>query len=142
LEADKQCLSVLEKLVEDDPLNAEWQRNLSVIYGRLADNLAQKSKKGNYPEVVERYRNALKGFQKLATQDPTNMDWQYNLILYYYSAAVVMNKMGPKSKAEAREFVKKAKEIKRKLEKVGMTPEQTNDLKALEERLPRAAEAY
>jgi tetratricopeptide (TPR) repeat protein len=136
LEADKQDLSIMEKLAENEPPNAGWQRELSMLYGRLADKLAIKGKKGNYPEVVERYRNALKGFGKLAAQDPTNVDWQYNLILYYYRAAVVMNKMGPKSKTEAREFIEKGKEIKRKLEKVDMTPRQTNDLKALEKQLP------
>lgn len=136
LEADKQALSILEKLVEDEPGNADFQRNLSVIYGRQANRLAKKGKKGNYLEVIELYRNALKNFGKLAAQDPTNADWQYQLIWHYYSAAVVMNKMGPKSKAEAREFVEKGKEIKRKLEKIGMTPTQTNGLKPLEEQLP------
>ena len=136
LKEDEQGLSILEKVAEDEPGNADLQRNLSTLYGRLAGKLAEKDKKGNYPEAVKLYRNALKGFGKLAAQDPTNADWQYQLVFHYYNAALVMNKMGPESKAEAREFVEKGKEIKGKLEKVGMKPDQKDYLKALEEQLP------
>ena len=57
------------------------------------------------------------------------------MVFFYYDAAIMMAKMGSGSKAEARTFVEKGKEIKRKLE-ARLTSSQQMELKPLEEQLP------
>jgi tetratricopeptide (TPR) repeat protein len=131
LRQDKQALPLIEKLVEEEPGNTNWQRNLAMIYGRVGDTLAARDK----AEALKMFLNALKNFQRLAVQDPTNADWQYQLVYLYYEAAIVTKKMGSGAKVEARAFVEKGKEIKRKLE-TRLTPSQRMHLKVFEEQLP------
>jgi tetratricopeptide (TPR) repeat protein len=71
-------LEISERMVWDDPRNAEWQRELSVSHSRLGDvQLTQ----GDWAGALASFRKAMEISERLARQDPINAQWQRDLSL-------------------------------------------------------------
>jgi tetratricopeptide (TPR) repeat protein len=49
-------LAIMQRLVQSDPGNAGWQRDLSVSYGKLGDVFSEQ---GDIEEAIKNYRLAL-----------------------------------------------------------------------------------
>ena len=71
-------LEISERMVWDDPRNAEWQRELSVSHSRLGD--VQRSQ-GDLAGALASFRKAMEISERLARQDPINAQWQRDLSL-------------------------------------------------------------
>ena len=69
-------LEISERMVWDDPRNAEWQRELSVSHSRLGD--VQRSQ-GDLAGALASFRKAMEISERLARQDPSNDEWQRDL---------------------------------------------------------------
>ena len=69
-------LSIAQKLAEQDPNNAEWQRDLSVSHDRVGD---VRVARGDRAGGLESYQASLSIREKLAEQDPNNAEWQRDL---------------------------------------------------------------
>jgi tetratricopeptide (TPR) repeat protein len=73
-----------ERLVEIDPANSEWQRDLSVSLNRTSD---VELRLGNGDAALDACRKGLAIAEALARRDPANTEWQRNL-------SVSLNKIG------------------------------------------------
>jgi tetratricopeptide (TPR) repeat protein len=69
-------LSIAERLAASDTANAGAQRDLSVVYAKVADALAAESK---LSEAAADYVASLAIREKLAASDPDNAAWQRDL---------------------------------------------------------------
>ena len=69
-------LEISERMVWDDPRNAEWQRELSVSHSRLGD--VQRAQ-GDFAGALASFRKAMEISERLARQDPRNDEWQRDL---------------------------------------------------------------
>ena len=73
----QQSMEVAEKVVKQAPADTTWQRNLSVVYGRLG---LVEYLQGDLTGAKVQSRQALQIALKLATQDPSNSLWQHDLV--------------------------------------------------------------
>src|SRR4029079_4668733 len=73
LQAAKQGQSILQNLLQSDPNNADWRRQLFVSYERIGDALMQE---GKHSEALNAYQNELTIAEALAQSDPGKADWQ------------------------------------------------------------------
>ena len=60
-------------MLEIDPANTQWQRDLSVSHDRIGDVLVAQ---GDGPEALAAYRKGLDIREALAARDPANTEWQ------------------------------------------------------------------
>ena len=73
LGAYRDSLAITDRLVKADPGYGAWQRNLSIIYGRIGDVLVAQ---GNLTEALRAYRDALVIAERLDKAYPGNVDLQ------------------------------------------------------------------
>ena len=73
-------LAIFERLAKADPGNVEWQRDLSVAYGKIGD--VQRAH-GDLAAVLKSYADSLAIAEKLTKTDPGNVDWQRDLWVCY-----------------------------------------------------------
>ena len=71
---------IRNKLVELDPKQAEWQRDLSVSYERIGDLYVAT---GDTPAALKTYQDSLSIVQKLVELDPKQAEWQRDLSVSY-----------------------------------------------------------
>ena len=76
LTAYRASLAIRERLAQQDPNNAEWQRDLTVSHDRIGDMLAAQ---GEGAAALTAYRASLAIRERLAQQDPNNAEWQRDL---------------------------------------------------------------
>ena len=76
LEGYRASLEIAQRLVQTDPMNTDWRRNLSVSYDRFGDGLRLR---GNYAGALKNFREGLEIAQRLTETDPSNTDWQRDL---------------------------------------------------------------
>ena len=87
----KEAVAAGEKLARHDPGNAQWQRDLSVIYERLGD--VQRAQ-GDLAGALASYRQSLTIAEKLARQDPGNAQRQRDLSVSYEKLGDVQRAQG------------------------------------------------
>jgi hypothetical protein len=63
---------ILQRFALSDPLNAGWQRDLSMIHIRSEMAAGQ----GDLGGALKAYRESLGLAERLAQSDPTNANWQ------------------------------------------------------------------
>jgi len=78
--AYQQADVILWKLVQQDPTNGVWQRDLSMGLGSVGDLLKAEGKLDQALELYQQTRDIL---QKPVEQDPSNGRWQANLARAY-----------------------------------------------------------
>jgi tetratricopeptide (TPR) repeat protein len=83
------CLVITERLARQDPSNALWQRDLSVVHNRLGD--VQRAQ-GNLAASLASFRKGLEFAEQLAGQDSSNADWKRDLCVSYVKLAEVSEK--------------------------------------------------
>ncbi|NOG71197.1 tetratricopeptide repeat protein, partial [Roseicella sp. DB1501] len=76
----RQAAVIAERLVQADPGNAGWQRDLSVSRNKIGDVLVAQ---GNLPAALQAYRDGLAIAERLAQADPGNAGWQRDLSVSY-----------------------------------------------------------
>jgi serine/threonine protein kinase/tetratricopeptide (TPR) repeat protein len=92
----QQSVEVAEKVVKQAPADTTWQRNLSVIYGRLG---LVEFLQGDLTGAKGQSQPALQIALKLATLDPSNSLWQHDLIVSYNRLGTVLLAQGDLSGA-------------------------------------------
>jgi tetratricopeptide (TPR) repeat protein len=75
-QAFEECLAISQRLAQQDPNNADWQRELAVARSRVGGVLQAQ---GKLEAAQQAFEDNLAIFQRLAQQDPNNADWQWNL---------------------------------------------------------------
>jgi predicted negative regulator of RcsB-dependent stress response len=70
----------LKRLAEADPSNAQWQRDLSLIYERVGDVLKTQ---GELEAALSSHQDSLAIRKRLAEADPSNAWWQRELSTSY-----------------------------------------------------------
>jgi tetratricopeptide (TPR) repeat protein len=71
-----QYLAISRKLAEQDPSNADWQRELAMALSRIGDVLQSE---GNLSEAYIVYQESLAIRRRLVDQEPSNAGWQRGL---------------------------------------------------------------
>jgi tetratricopeptide (TPR) repeat protein len=80
----RQTIEIGERLAQQDPNNAQWQRDLSVSHDRIGDMLAAQ---GEGAAALTAYRASLAIAERLAQQDPNNAQWQTDVVVSYWKLA-------------------------------------------------------
>ena len=91
LEMFQKTLAIAERLAAQDPLNAGWQRNLSVSYNRIGGVLESQ---GDLSGALEMFQKDLAIAERLAAQDPLNADCKAELANSLYSTALIYEQIG------------------------------------------------
>jgi tetratricopeptide (TPR) repeat protein len=89
---------LFDRLVQSDPGNAVWQRDLSVSFNKVGDVLVAQ---GNLPEALKSYRDSLAIADRLARSDPGNAGWQRDLAVSLGRVARVQARQGAHATALA-----------------------------------------
>jgi tetratricopeptide (TPR) repeat protein len=84
-------LAIAQRLVQQDPGNAEWQRDLSVSLNKIGD--VQRAQ-GEQAGALKAYRDSLAIAEKLAAQDPGNAEWQRDLSVSFIKIGEVQSAKG------------------------------------------------
>lgn len=85
LQKYQRALEIRTRLVEREPSNADWQRDLGVVESALAD--AKCTLGGVTDDVLRLYRNALRRAETLSQDDPSNAVWRTDVVLYSMNLA-------------------------------------------------------
>jgi tetratricopeptide (TPR) repeat protein len=126
----RDSLAIRDQLTKEDPSNAGWQRDLSVSYEKTGEVLRAQ---GDLPGALKNYRETLAIRDKLASQYPGNAGWQGDLAFSYFRIGTTLARIEPNSKSDAREMIRKARDILRRLkERVGLNAQQQGWLNAIE----------
>jgi len=80
----RQTIEIGERLAQQDPNNAEWQRDLTVSQNRIGDMLAAQ---GEGAAALTAYRASLAIAERLAQQDPNNAEWQTDVVVSCWKLA-------------------------------------------------------
>jgi len=112
----RQGLTIREKLARQDPGNAEWQRDLSVIYERLGE---VQQAQGDLAGALASYRQGLTIREKLARQDPGNAQWQADVVASLVQISSVFDLAQPEGRRAAREALHKALSIAQRIQQTG-----------------------
>jgi tetratricopeptide (TPR) repeat protein len=91
-------LAISRRLVEQDPSNAGWQRELAVAHSRVGDVLQAQGKLG---EAQAAFAENLAISRRLAEQDPSNAGWQRELALAHSRVGDVLQAQGKLGEAQA-----------------------------------------
>ena len=84
--AYEEGLGIARTLIQQDPRNAEWQRDLSVSLNQIGDvHVAQ----GDIPAALIAYQEGLGIARTLSQQDPRNAQWQNDLAVSYAKMAMI-----------------------------------------------------
>jgi hypothetical protein len=69
-------LAIADRLATATPGNAQWQRDLAVVYGKLADTYRQSNDPANALSALRQGRAIM---DRLAKLSPGNASWQSDL---------------------------------------------------------------
>ena len=84
------------------------------------------------------YRGTLAIREKLAKQDPSNAGWQRELAFSYFRNGTTLEQVEPKSKTDAREMLRKGRDILGSLkERIGLTGQQQGWLDEIDSALQK-----
>lgn len=85
-------------LLERDPDNAGFRRDLSVTCDRIGDMHVEK---GEFDAALESYRQSLEIAEALAKRDPENPVWQHDLSVTYDRIGDILERKGEREAALA-----------------------------------------
>jgi tetratricopeptide (TPR) repeat protein len=91
LDAYQQELAITKRLAEQDKFNSDWQRDLSVSYGKVGDVLVAQ---GKLPDALDAYQQSLNIRRTLADQDKSSAGWQRDLSISYENVGNVLVAQG------------------------------------------------
>jgi class 3 adenylate cyclase/tetratricopeptide (TPR) repeat protein len=91
MDAYRRAMEISKRLAEQDKSHSDWQRGLSVSYGRIGDVLVAQ---GKLQKALEVYQQSLKIGQTLAEQDRTKSGWQRDLSVSYIEVGDVLMAQG------------------------------------------------
>jgi tetratricopeptide (TPR) repeat protein len=124
-------LAISQRLAEQDPSNADWQRELAVAHSRVGDVLQAQ---GKLDSALSAFTAALAISRRLLEQDPSNTIWQRDL-------ASTHSQMGELFAALSR--IEEAKEHRRRaLEIRQLLASQEPDNTALQREIAIALSAF
>jgi tetratricopeptide (TPR) repeat protein len=83
--------SIADRVATSDPGNADWQRDLSVLFNKVGDVLVAQ---GNLPQALQSYRDGLAISDRLAKSDPGNAGWQRDLSVSFEKVGNVLVAQG------------------------------------------------
>ena len=99
-------------LLETDPTNTAWQRDLSLAHNKVGLVLQAQ---GDGPGALAAFRKAMKVAKRLAAHDPENANWQVFLSATHIALAIAGDQ--PESR------LRLAIDILRKLDRDGKLPQ-------------------
>jgi tetratricopeptide (TPR) repeat protein len=76
----EKSFSIFKELAVLDPTNKGWQRDLSVLYDRIGDELLDH---GNTDGASKFYLEGFSISRRLVDSDPENLTWQWYLAISY-----------------------------------------------------------
>ena len=82
----QQLLKLTMKLVEAEPDNTEWQRDLSVSHNKVGD---MHQANGDGVSALKAYEDGLAIAKRLVELDPSVVEWQTDLAVSYYKLSQV-----------------------------------------------------
>jgi predicted negative regulator of RcsB-dependent stress response len=85
-------------LMEREPNNAAWQRDLSIMHDRLGDMLLED---GYFDLALEHYRSSFAIAETLAKRDPANLGWQRDLSVAHDRVGEALDRKGDQDGALA-----------------------------------------
>jgi len=91
LDAAKQAQGVFQSLLDQQPANIDWQRELSVSFEKVGDVQVAR---GNLPEALKSYQAGLAIADRLAKSDPGNAGWQRDLSVSFEKVGDVQEAQG------------------------------------------------
>ncbi|TKB67294.1 MAG: DUF4062 domain-containing protein [Nitrospira sp.] len=126
-----------QRLMDKDPSNTEWQRDLSVSHDRIGDVLVAQ---GDLPAALTVFRASLGIAETLAKRDAGNSQWQRDLYVSYWRLADMAEKRNAVKEAGA--YWKQAYEVLSRIDKRGLhlTPDDRKFLAALREKIRAGAQ--
>jgi class 3 adenylate cyclase/tRNA A-37 threonylcarbamoyl transferase component Bud32/tetratricopeptide (TPR) repeat protein len=93
LDAYQQSVQIRQTLAEQYKSNLDWQRDLSLSYGRVGNVLVAQ---GKLQEALDAYQQCLVIAKRLVEQDKSSLEWQRDLIVSLYKVGTTTTKMGGK----------------------------------------------
>ena len=78
------ALAIRERLVQADPSNAGWQRDLSFSLNKIGD---VRVKQGQLAAALASFQAALAISEKLVQTDPDNVAWQRDVLVSWVKIA-------------------------------------------------------
>jgi tetratricopeptide (TPR) repeat protein len=93
-----ESLGISRLLVEQDPGNAGWQRELAATHSKVGDVLQAQ---GNLAEAQAAFGEDLRISRRLAEQDPDNAGWQRDLAVAHSKMGGVLEAQGNLAEAQA-----------------------------------------
>ena len=91
MQSYQSALAIRQALADQDPSNAEVQRDLSVSYNKIG-NIEQRQ--GRLEEALQSYQSALAIAQALARQDPRNAQARRDLSISYIKIGDIEQRQG------------------------------------------------
>jgi tetratricopeptide (TPR) repeat protein len=88
----------VKTLLEREPDNAGFQRDLSTTYDRIGDMHARERR---LDAALESYRQSLSIAEELARRDPENLVWQHDLSVSHDRFGEILDKTGDREEALA-----------------------------------------
>ena len=120
-------------LVKRDSKTLGLQSDLTVTGQKIGDIYRQQS---NFSQALNSYRECIAVGENLVDKDPTNGEWAGELALAYYSAAIVLPKMGSEAKSEATTLLRRGRDILLELQKrATLSPTDDQHLQEIQEAL-------
>jgi tetratricopeptide (TPR) repeat protein len=96
LDSYQKSLAIQEQLVQDEPSNTGWQRDLAVAHSRFGDmHLSQ----GRRHEALTSFLKDLATLEHLVHKDPSNTGWQHDLGVAHSRLAGVYLSQGRRGEA-------------------------------------------
>jgi tetratricopeptide (TPR) repeat protein len=96
LESFRASLAIRERLVKEDPGNADWQRDLFIAHSRVGDVLENQ---GKLAAALASHRTALPVAESLAKSRPRYVRSQLDVYFAYASVATMEARMGERGRA-------------------------------------------
>ena len=80
----RQAIEIGERLAQQDPNNAQWQRDLSVSHDRIGTCWRRRARAQRpWPPIAPAWRLR----ERLAQQDPNNAEWQTDVVVSCWKLA-------------------------------------------------------
>ncbi len=96
--AFQEGLAIVRRLVEQDPTNTGWQRELAVAHSRVGGVAGAR---GDLAAAEAAFQEGLAIVRRLVEQDPTNTGWQRELAVAHNRVGGVAEARGDLAAAEA-----------------------------------------
>lgn len=126
----QETLTAMQRLVDQVPTDAEWQRNLSVSHERVGDLLMAQ---GDLEGAREHYQSDLEIAERLVQSDPNNAVWQRDPSVSYNRMAMLS--LASRHEREAVQWLRTCLELLQAMRarRVHLDPQAATILRRLED---------